>query len=145
MKKPSNIARKTTGIVTPIAIFAPVVKELGCDGVDDGVNELVFDGVVALLGLDAGDAVLVAVVGNDKVGVKSFKISVSVLCHRTWTLYAFMPPPEMTFAPERVVPPETDIIPLKVPAAVKMVVHDSVDCQGQFESDCGRHMKLLDA
>jgi hypothetical protein len=91
MKKPSRIARKRMGIETPIAIFAPVLRELGCDGVGDAATELVFDAVVARPGLDAGDTVLLAAAGNVKVGVKSFKISVSVLCHRTCTLYALMP------------------------------------------------------
>lgn len=53
------------GIVTPIAIFAPIVRELGCDRVGDTVIELVLDAVVALLRLDAGDTVLLAEDGND--------------------------------------------------------------------------------
>jgi hypothetical protein len=64
-KNPSKSAKKTIGIVTPIAIFAPIVRELGCDGVGDAVIELVLDAVVALLRLDAGDTVLLADDGND--------------------------------------------------------------------------------
>lgn len=94
MKELSRSAQKTIGIMTPIAIFAPVVRELGCDGVGDRVTELVFEAVVALPRPDAVDAVLVVGVGNDRVGVKSDKISVSELCQRTCTLYAFMPSPE---------------------------------------------------
>ena len=91
MKDPSRSAKKTIGIVTPIAIFALIVRELGCDGVGDMGIEPVLDAVVALLGLDVGDTVLLADNGNDRVGVRRLNISVSVLCHRTCTLYAFMP------------------------------------------------------
>jgi hypothetical protein len=135
MKKPSRIARKRMGIVTPITIFAPVLRELGCDGVGDAVTELVFDAVVARLGLDAGDTVLLAAAGNDKVGVKSSKISVSVLCHRTCTLYALMPSPEMRDTARSAVLPPSDTIPVRIPAAVKVVVHNSVDCHGNVESE----------
>jgi hypothetical protein len=128
MKKPSRIARKTMGIVIPIAIFAPVLSELGYDGVGDAVTELVFDAVVALLGLDAAntelvfdvvvallgldaaDTVLLAAAGNDKVGVKSFQISVSVICYRTCTLYAFMPSPGRIYPTESAVLPPTDSV-----------------------------------
>lgn len=138
IKRPSSIAKTIMGIVTPIAILAPVVRELGCDGVGDAVIEPVFDAVVALLGLDAGDTVLLVVVGNDKVGVKSFKISVSVLCHRTCTLYAFMPSPETTDAPESIVLPPTDTKPVRITAAVTIVVHGSVDCHRVSRATVGR-------
>jgi hypothetical protein len=81
MKSPSRIAKATMGIVTPIAIFAPVERP-GDGGVGE-VVELVLDAVAGLLGDVAGDKVRVDVVGKDRVGVKSSKISVSVLCHRT--------------------------------------------------------------
>jgi hypothetical protein len=135
MKRLSRSAQKTMGIVTPIATFAPVLRELDGGGVGDAVMELVFDAVVAPPGLDAGDAVLLTVVGNDKVGVRSFKISVSVLCHRTCTPYAFMPWPDRTVSIEIVVLPPTVTVAVRVPTAVKNVVHNSVDCHGNVESD----------
>jgi hypothetical protein len=83
MNIPSRIARDTMGIVTPMAIFAPVEGLCSGGSVGNIVVELVLDVVARLLGVDAGATVLLAVVENDKVGVKSFKIAVSVLCHRT--------------------------------------------------------------
>jgi hypothetical protein len=83
MKSPSGIAKKTMDVATPIAIFAPV-ERFGC-GVDvsDVIVELVLDAVLALLGADAGGTLLLATAESDKVGVKRFKIALSVLCHRT--------------------------------------------------------------
>lgn len=83
MNSPSIIARNTIGIVTPMAIFAPVERLDSGGSVCDTVVELVLDIVGELLVVDTGATVLLAVVENERVGVKSFKIAVSVLCHRT--------------------------------------------------------------
>lgn len=91
-------------MITPIAISAPV-ERLGASGGASGtVRELVLDAIVtplrldvvlALLGLDIGKSESLEV-ESDNGELKASKISVSVLCHRTWTLYAFTPQPDGT-------------------------------------------------
>jgi hypothetical protein len=47
------------------------------------MKDFVLDAEAGWVGIDDGDRVLVAVVEDYKVGVRSFQTAVSVLCHRT--------------------------------------------------------------
>jgi len=166
MKKPIRSAQKIIGIMIQIAIFALVVIELACGGVNDTVTELVFDAVatmlgrdvvvallglnlvvalsgldvvVALLTLDAGDTAPLVAAETEKFGDK---ISMSVLCHRTCTLYAFIPSPGSKDEAATVVLPPAESVTMMIPLSVKLEVHDSVACHGYPEN--GRQTKLLD-
>jgi hypothetical protein len=136
---PRRIAKNTIGTVTPIAIFAPVDRS----GVDKVVIRPVLDFVGGLLEEDAGANVLVNVAGKDRVGVKIFKMAVSVLCQRTWTLYALTPPPGDMEIVDKVVLSPAATMQLKVPGEENMVVHDSVYCHANV--DVERHAKLLNS
>ena len=81
MRNPARIATATIGVATPIAIFAPVERLGDEDGSE--VVELVLIIVAELVENIARDKTLVNAVRKDRVGVKSFNIWVSVLCHRT--------------------------------------------------------------
>jgi hypothetical protein len=83
--------------------------------------------------LDAGretpaEAALNAVT-PDVVCVEVIEICVSVLCHRIWTLYAFIPSPGITEWPVVFVLPPLSIRALIIPDEVKTLVHGSVVCQ----------------
>jgi hypothetical protein len=56
--------------------------------------------VVTVITVGNGNPVVIVITVTPEkavpVGVKSAKTAVSVLCHRTWTLFALMPWPENT-------------------------------------------------
>ena len=72
---------------TPIPIFAP--SDIPVDGVGAGLDELVGGTIIVrvdgagVTDSEGGDTVVVVGV---KFGFSNFNMSMSVLCHRTWTL-----------------------------------------------------------
>ena len=103
---------------------------LGAEGVPELLIELVFDvGFEVDPVEDPVEAVIEAVTPALRDVVDVLKTCVSVLCHRTWTLYAFTPNPgTMGNGVVLVIPPPSNRT-LVEPDEVKTLVHVSVVCQ----------------